>query len=178
MMKNNNLLQYFSKKELLSISKNDNLHNKAEIIAYKLFANKKDKSGKPYINHLLRVSEKLIVPIEKIAGLLHDTIEDTDVTVNDLLDVGFPKEVTDIVVLVTNDNNDTLSKEEKLIKYSQKIDNIIDSGNIHAIRLKLADMSDNYDLTRLRELPLEKQEWFHLKYSENIQKLRDYLEKN
>ena len=44
--------------------------------------------------------------------------------------------------------------------------------NIHAIRLKEADMSDNYDPDRIKELSQDKQEWFHQKYGKQLVKLR------
>ena len=65
-----------------------------------------------------------------------------------------------------------MTKEEKLELYNKDIDKVINSGNIHAIRLKEADMSDNYDERRLKELPQDKQEWFHEKYGNQLVKLR------
>lgn len=176
-MQVNNLEKYFSIDEFKKICETNDLYNKAKHIVDKLFEGKYDKENKPYIYHLLRVSERLTDPVEKVCGLLHDVIEDTDINVNDLLGVGFTKEIVDTVLIVTNEKADNiiLTKEEKLKKYSQKIDAIINSGNIHAIRLKEADMSDNYDMNRIKELPIEKQEWFHKKYGTNINKLRDYI---
>ena len=172
--KGNNLLKYFSQEQLEKISKIDNLYLKAQIIITILFKDKVDKAGAPYIEHLYRVSSKLREPIEKVAALLHDTVEDTEVMFEDLIEVGFPNEVLDIVRLVTKDDIDKsdMTKEEKLQLYSEEIDKIINSGNIHAIRLKEADMSDNYNLDRLKELPEDRQEWFHQKYGKQLVKLR------
>lgn len=176
----NNLLNYFSKQELEQIEKIKDLYARAFVIASIVFKDKKDKAGKPYFEHLFRVSLKLDEEIEQVAALLHDIVEDTEVTFRDLLEIGFPVEVLEIVNLVTKPNIDTssMTKEEKLKLYSDEIDKIINSGNIHAIRLKRADMSDNYNKERLSELPQEKQEWFHEKYGKQLIKLNSIVERN
>lgn len=173
-LETNHLLNYFSIEELKKICEIEDLYLKSKIIVYELFKNKVDKGGKPYIGHLLRVSDRLEGTIEKVAGLLHDTLEDTDITYDDLIDVGFTKEILDVVKIVTNIRCDKskMTKEEKLLVYYKEIDRIINSGNIHAIRVKEADMSDNYDLNRLKSLSEEKQVWFHKKYGTQIKKLR------
>ena len=178
--KNNNLLNYFKEEELYNIEKLEDLYARAFIITARVFKDKKDKSGKPYFNHLFRVSIKLDEKIEQIAALLHDIVEDTDVTFKDLIEIGFPLEILEIVKLVTKPKIDTsnMTKEEKLKLYSDKIDSIIESGNIHAIRLKKADMSDNYSKERLKELPLDKQEWFEEKYGKQLVKLNRVTERN
>lgn len=170
----NNLFKYFSYEEFYKLCMLDDLYLKAKIIVFELFKDKVDKAGKPYIGHLIRVSERLIDPTERIAGLLHDILEDTEITYNDLLEVGFSKEILDIVEIVshTEKSKNNLSKREKLLIYYSVIDGIIDSGNIHAIRLKEADMSDNYNHDRLKNLSEEQQLWFHQKYGTQINKLR------
>lgn len=167
-----NLLKYFTKEELEYIRNINNLYLKALAIVDRLFKDKKDKANKPYIYHLYRVSNNLVDLKEKVAALLHDTLEDTCVTYEDLIEVGFPKEILDVVVLVTNDKEPNLSREEKLKIYDEKIDKIINSNNIHAINLKEADMQDNCNEDRLRELPLDSQEWFREKYGKQLIKLR------
>lgn len=171
---NNNLLNYFTKKQLSDIEQFDNLYAKAFIISTVVFKDKKDKAGKPYFNHLFRVSMSLDEDVEQTAALLHDIVEDTEITFKDLLEIRFPLEVLEIIKLVTHDKIDKskMTKEEKLKLYNDEIDKIINSGNIHAIRLKEADMSDNYNLNRLKELPRDKQEWFHKKYGKQLIKLR------
>ena len=170
----NNLLKYFTMRQLLLLSNLNSLNFKVGIIARVLFENKFDKAGEPYINHLIRVSERLTEPIEKIAGMLHDVLEDTEIIEKDLLEVGIPEEVVEIVKIVTHDNIDksNMTKSEKLELYNKEIDKVINSGNVHAIRLKEADMSDNYDPERIKQLPQEKQDWFHEKYGKQLIKLR------
>ena len=176
----NNLLKYFTKKQLSSIEKIDDLYSRAFIITSVVFNDKKDKAGKPYFNHLFRVSMKLDEEIEQVSALLHDIVEDTEVSFRDLLEIGFPLEVLDIVKLVTKPQIDTsnMTKIEKLNIYGEEIENIISSRNIHAIRLKEADMSDNFNEDRLKELPEEKQEWFKQKYGKQLIKLRRVVERN
>ena len=171
----NHLLDYFTYEELDEISKMNNQYLKAKLIVTILFKDKVDKAGKPYLEHLIRVSGKLNEEIEKVAALLHDTLEDTEITEKDLLEINFPLEIIEIVKLVTHDKIDksNMTKEEKLLLYNKEINKVINSGNIHAIRLKEADMSDNYDLNRLKDLPQEKQEWFHMKYGKQLIKLRN-----
>ena len=176
----NNLKNYFTTKQLATIEKIDNLYARAFIIVAEVFKNKQDKAGKPYFNHLFRVSLKLDEEIEQTAALLHDIVEDTEVTFKDLLEIGFSIEVLEIVKLVTKPEIDTsnMTKVEKLKLYSDEIDNIIKSGNIHAIRLKKADMSDNYNKERLKDLPLDKQQWFEEKYGKQLIKLNRVTERD
>ena len=142
----NNLLNYFTEEELGVISRMKDLHLKSTVIVTELFKNKKDKAGYPYLWHLLRVSNRLDLEIEKIAGLLHDVLEDTEITEKDLLEVGIPKEIIDIVKIVTHDKIDksNMTKEEKLELYNKEIDKVINSGNIHAIRLRSAKTPESF----------------------------------
>ena len=169
-----NLLKYFTHEELQTIINIKDLYLRASAVIDVLFKDKVDKSGLPYVGHLYRVSSKLSDSYEKVAGLLHDTLEDTDLKEGDLLYLGFPFEIVNIVKLLTHEDIDTtnMSREEKLDLYSKGIDKIISSGNIHAIRVKEADMSDNYNEDRLKNLDREKQVWFEEKYGNQLIKLR------
>ena len=158
-----------------------NIYARCDILIYLLFKNKFDKEGEPYINHLYRVSANMSSINGKIAGLLHDVVEDIDgVTFNDLKDFGVPDEVIAALKLVTNEKEVSVpSKEEKLKRYNEKIDKIINSGNELAIELKFRDMSDNYNKDRIKKLSPELQEWFKLKYELNLKKFaRSEIEKN
>ena len=94
------------------------MYSKAELIVRAVFKNIRDKGGNPYLDHLYYVSDNLKDINMKIVGLLHDLIEDTDITYNDLLEVGFTKNIIDAVELLTK-------KEE----YDKYIDRIINSNN-------------------------------------------------
>lgn len=170
----NGLLKYFTEEELFAIKNIDDLIIKSEMLIKTLFKEKLDKAGKPYIEHLYRVSGKMSTIEGKVAGFLHDVVEDIDgVDFDDLVSIGIPINVIDVLKLVTKEKCEcVLTKEEKLEKYNKEINNIINSGNKIAIELKISDMNDNYDPKRLEELSYEKQEWFNKKYGENIKKLR------
>ena len=104
-----------------------------------------DKAGKDYINHPLRVMEKGLTDNEKIVGVLHDVVEDSDWTFEMLKAEGFSDEVIDALKCVTK-----LSESED---YDHFIDRIL--GNQLAIKVKLNDLEDNLDLSRLAN-PSEK----------------------
>ena len=173
----NGLLKYFTQEELEEEKQRDLLF-KCKVLVFKLFVFKKDKAGRPYVEHLLRVSEKMTSIDGKIAGLLHDVVEDIDgVTFEDLISFGVPEHIIEVLKLVTKEKTDVpLTKEQKLQKYNQEIDRIIESRNPLALELKIADMSDNYDPNRLGELDEEQRNWFEQKYGENIKRLRKVRE--
>ena len=104
-----------------------------------------DKAGKPYILHPLRVmlNVKGGIP-EQCAAVLHDVIEDTDITSDTLLKLGFSKEVVDAVVLLTR------SKDEDYMEYVKRL-----KANPIARAVKLADLADNMDMSRIPN-PTEK----------------------
>ena len=167
------LYKYFTPEEIKQLN-NCDLYSRSKELVFKLFALKKDKAGKPYIDHLLRVSEMMTTIDGKIAGLLHDVVEDIEgVTFEDLFQFGVSDNIIEALKLVTKEKTDgNLTKEEKLQKYNREIDRIIESKNLLALELKIADMSDNYNPDRLEELDLETKKWFDEKYGENIKRLR------
>ena len=113
--------------------------------AAKAHAGQTDKAGKPYILHPLRVmlNVKGCIP-EQCAAVLHDVIEDTDITAEALLELGFSKEVVDAVVLLTR------SKDEDYMEYVKRL-----KANPIARAVKLADLADNMDMSRIPN-PTEK----------------------
>ena len=106
-----------------------------------------DKSGKPYWEHPVRVMKRL--PKEAtydvtIAALLHDILEDTDYTEDDLKEMGISPNAINMIKLVSRDKNKT---------YSEFIKSIASSKNKGAIMIKIADNEDNLDPSRI--LPKE-----------------------
>ena len=155
----------YNKEELLQIN---NDYERALKLVSIIFQDKKDKEGDPYISHLIRVSKKLKNPNTRVAGLLHDTIEDIEyMSFNSLTELKFNDEIIELIRLVTKDPS---------LNYHDQITKIIVSNNIEAIKLKYADMSDNYDLERLKKLSPEQQEYFHHKYGPEIIRLKEILE--
>ena len=90
------------KERMKRLLKVEDDYERALLLVSELFEDKKDKEGKPYINHLIRVSTKLDNHNTKVAGLLHDTLEDTNYTEKDLKKLKFSKETIELVKLVTN----------------------------------------------------------------------------
>ena len=105
-------------------------------IATKSHAGQKDKVGLPVILHPLVVGNMGSTPIEICVGFLHDVIEDTDVTVDNLLNAGVDKVIVDSVMLLTHDPS---------IDYFAYIQKLIDSDNHIAITVKLNDLSHNQE---------------------------------
>ncbi len=171
--KENHLLNYFTYDDLWQLKECKDEYLKASVIVRRLFQRKQDKAGEPYIGHLKRVSDRLVGNVQ-IAGLLHDTVEDTEITCKDLLELDFNYDVLEIMFTVTKEKRDTshMTKLEKLDLYDQEINDVIRSRKKEASLLKEADMSDNYNPERLSKLPIEKQEWFQKKYEKQLVKLR------
>lgn len=100
-----------------------------------------DKAGVPYINHPLTVASLVETEEEKIVALLHDTIEDTNITEQDLLNYGFSNKIVEAVKLLTHNKN------VPYMDYVAKIKN-----NELARKVKIADLTHNSDLSRLKEI--------------------------
>lgn len=145
----------------------DNLYNRALLLVSDLFQDKKDKAGFPYINHLIRVSVKLDTEELRIAGLLHDVLEDTSITKDDLRELGFSNKVISIIEGVTNKVGEN---------YNDKIKRIIDNGDMDVIKLKYSDMSDNADKKRLAKLSIITRNRLINKYKDNLELLKKALE--
>ena len=154
----NNLKKYlkedFEKLEYLD------MYSKAELIVRAVFKNIRDKGGNPYLDHLYYVSDHLKDINMKIVGLLHDLIEDTDITYNDLLEVGFTKNIIDAVELLTK-------KEE----YDKYIDRIINCNNKIALMVKKVDLENNMDLSRIKKPTSKDYDRLNNKYKPQYKKI-------
>lgn len=111
-------------------------------IAINAHKGQKDKSGAEYILHPIRVMQRGATEIEKICGILHDVIEDSLLTFEDLRNEGFSEEVISVLKLLT--------KESENEDYDKFIDRV--KQNPIAVKVKINDLLDNMDITRLREL--------------------------
>ena len=110
---------------------------KAMNIAYEAHDGQKDRSGAPYIFHPYHIAESMPDEMTACAALLHDTVEDTDITIEDLADE-FPPEVVETVGLLTHE------KGVPYLEYVRKL-----KGNSAARMIKLADLAHNSDSARL-----------------------------
>jgi len=99
-----------------------------------------DKGGHPYIEHPLRLMENMDTNIEKMVAVMHDLVEDTHITIAYLRTAGFSEKVLSALDCVTNrDNEDYESFIERIAQ------------NPLATKVKLADLEDNMDLSRIPE---------------------------
>lgn len=119
---------------------------KARAWAVKAHAGQKDKAGKDYFKaHVTVVAEGVKGdPIAEAVAFLHDTVEDTSVTIEDIR-TGFPKEVADAVSALTH---------SKGISYAEYLWYI--QQNSIAVKVKLSDLRSNMDLTRLPHTPTKR----------------------
>lgn len=115
--------------------------NKALIIASKAHKGQLDKGGVDYILHPVYVALRLDNDDEKITALLHDTIEDTDLTIDDIIGYGFKKEIVEAISLLTRD------KGMDYFDYIKRL-----KPNKLAVKVKLADLRHNSDKERIKLL--------------------------
>ena len=116
---------------------------KAMVLAYSAHHGQFDKGGVPYIFHPIHLAEEMDDEISTCVALLHDTVEDTSVTLEDLAKE-FPAEVVNAVRLLTH------SEDVDYFDYVRAI-----KQNPIAVKVKLADLRHNSDLTRLEEITPE-----------------------
>lgn len=110
-------------------------------IALRAYAGKTDKAGREYILHPLRVMAKMETDIERSAALLHDVIEDSEITAEQLLAEGIPAEVVDAVVCLTRREAEDYQAFVARTKQNRL-----------AAKVKMADIEDNIDVLRLTSL--------------------------
>jgi hypothetical protein len=114
---------------------------KALEIVIKAHKGQTDKAGKPYIGHLLRVMQMGMTEDEKLCGLLHDLIEDTDFSFDMLEAEGFPPRIIDALKCLTKRKNES---------YDVFIDRVL--TNKLATAVKINDLKDNMNIKRLDEI--------------------------
>lgn len=129
------------------------LHHAIEI-ALKAHQGQTDKYGAPYIGHIMRVTEFGKTTDEKIVGALHDTIEDTDLTLHDLRKEGFPENILYAVDCLTRRDNESYDD------FTQRV-----TKSPLATSVKLNDLRDNMDLRRIP----------HLLEAKDVERLNKYL---
>ena len=115
--------------------------NIALSIAKKAHAGQVDKAGIDYIQHPLYVASQVKTEQEKAVALLHDVLEDSDITAADLLAYGLSNEVVTAVQTLTK------KKGQSYQDYLEKV-----KSNDLARVVKLADLKHNSDLSRLKSV--------------------------
>jgi len=131
-------------------------------------------AGLPYTVHLFEVLENVIAVLDDLyledvellhAAILHDVLEDTDATEDELRAKGFSEYTIQLVKLVTKDPT---------LTYAQNIQRIIDSGLLGAMVLKLCDNFANY--CRTCNLEGEHRDFLQNRYSKSMKKLREAID--
>lgn len=137
------------------------LLSKAISIALKAHEGQFDKAGMPYIGHVMRVMQAGKTEDEKIVGVLHDLVEDTNWTFEMLLAEGFPTHIIDALRCVTK-----LSDNEPYNAFIQRV-----KTNPLAVAVKINDLTDNLDVRRLQNITdqdVERLRKYHNAYQELI----------
>ena len=140
------------------------LTKKALALCFEAHKEQKDKTGLPYVFHPFHLAEQMDDEISTICALLHDVVEDTDYTLDDIAAMGYPCEVTDALALLTHEDG---------VPYMDYVEKI--SHNATARKVKLADLKHNSDLTRLSPEQIDE---YALKRTAKYKKAIKFLEEH
>jgi (p)ppGpp synthase/HD superfamily hydrolase len=134
---------------------------KAIAIAVAAHTGQRDKADQPYILHPLRVMFRVNSEAERIVAVLHDVVEDSDWTFEQLREEGFTDEILKALNSVTK-------------REGEVYEDFVERAGSNAIgrQVKLADLEDNCDLSRIAQ-PVEKDFQRIEKYRAAILRLRE-----
>lgn len=161
------LKEYFNEEEYLKLCESDDLLYKSLEIMTKVFENKCDKGGIPYSVHLLKVYSGVSDYFEKCCALLHDILEDTKITSEELKEIGITKEIIEVLNILTKHKGED---------YGKYIDRIIASKNIHALNIKLIDLTHNMEVGRIKNPSINDYERINKRYAPAREKILHALE--
>lgn len=113
----------------------------ALLTALDAHSGQKDKAGQPYILHPLRVMLSLTGETERIVAILHDVVEDSDATLDNLQNQGFSEDVVDAVDALTHRDGES---------YESYIERLRTTPIARVV--KIADLQDNLDESRLSDV--------------------------
>lgn len=133
-------------------------------IALKAHKGQVDKGGNPYILHPLAVMNRVETIEEKIVAVLHDVVEDTEVTIDQLRETGFTEEILEAINLLTRAKEDS---------YEEFIDKTL--KNRIARNVKIADIKENMNLSRIQD-PSEQDYMRIEKYKRALERLERQFE--
>ena len=114
------------------------LTKQALLLSFEAHKEQVDKSGMPYVYHPFHLAEGMQDEYTTVVALLHDVVEDTEYTLSDLREMGYPEEVIDALACLTHD------PEMPYMEYVAKV-----AANPIARAVKIADLLHNSDLTRI-----------------------------
>lgn len=117
------------------------LTRKAITVAYNAHQGQLDRAGLPYILHPLHVAEQMKDEDTCVVALLHDVIEDTDLTLENLREYGFTEAQIEGVRVMTRE------EDEDYFEYIRSV-----KTNPLALAVKLEDLKHNSDVTRIIEM--------------------------
>ena len=160
------LKKYFEEEYELLKSSNDLLYKTLELVL-KVFDGCVDKGGLPYFDHLFKVYGGVVSYNDKIVALLHDIIEDTDITYDDLKEYGYDNNIIDALKILT---------KKKGEYYPDYIDRIINSNNKIALNVKLSDLKHNMDITRIKNPNVNDYERISKRYEPAYVKIKNKLD--
>ncbi len=115
--------------------------SKALELARRAHEGQKDKAGEPYIFHPVTVALLCETVEEKVVALLHDTVEDSELGLEDIAAAGFSQDIMDAIRLLTHDPDEC--------SYEEYVERLAKSGNKTAINVKIADLTHNSDISRM-----------------------------
>lgn len=144
------------------------MFGKAMFIAAREHMNVRDKGGHAYILHPMRIAMRLRTSDEELLSIaiLHDVIEDSKVTFEDLKEEGFSDRVIAALRLLTH---------QKGVSYDEYIDNM--RVNLDALLVKREDLRDNTDITRLKGVSDKDFERMK-KYQRSFVKVETYIKEH
>lgn len=117
---------------------------KAIAIATDALAGLTDDKGFPYIDHAMRVMDRMDTEEEQIVAVLHDVVEDSEVSLRDLQEAGFSPKVLEAIGMLT---------KRKDMTYFDYIDDI--SCSELASKVKVAEIEDNQDIIRVQKMSFQ-----------------------
>lgn len=119
------------------------LLEKAISLALEIHAGQTDRAGHPYILHPLTLMVQMDSDDERITAVLHDTIEDSSLTIDQLQQkLNLPAHIAEAIDLLSHDKNE--------MDYDSYIERLRPNALAH--KIKLADLRHNMDLTRLDQI--------------------------
>lgn len=114
------------------------LLNLAIAIAHKAHTNQVDKAGRAYILHPLTVMAQMDTVESKIVAVLHDAIEDSELTIDQLTEQGFPQLITEAILAISKFDGEL---------YADYLVRVM--SNAIARKVKIADVTHNMDISRI-----------------------------
>ena len=114
---------------------------KALKLCFETHKDQVDKTDMPYVFHPFHLAEQMDDEISTVCALLHDVVEDSDMTLEGLAGMGFPAQVIEVLSLLTH------AEGVPYMDYVREI-----AKNPLAKKVKIADLTHNSDLTRMDEV--------------------------